>query len=145
MGNGMLGMRTLNRLLRKEVIPHPLNPPIQTRDLAQHSRQVLQHQPARRTRMLRRELGQIMSDTASNIHNQDTISIRLRSLHQSVIHGEEIGIHPRRSALTVTAHVVVELRAHGRVRLHVSEHVEVGGVGVLVGAVGGGVGFAVGG
>jgi len=128
-----------------EVIRHPLNPLIQTRNLAQHSRQILQNQPPTRIRVFRLEFRQIVADRTPNIHEENCIAVGLGSFDQALAHGEEALVHPAQSALAVAAHVVVELRAHGRVGLQVGEHVEVRVVGVLVGAVGGGVGFAVGG
>jgi hypothetical protein len=98
--------------------------------------------------MLDRKLRQIMPNAAANVYDQRSISIRSRPLYQAILYREERLIrliHPAGPALTVATHVVIELLAHGRVRLHVSEHVQIGGVGVLVRAVGGGVGLAIGG
>ena len=142
LGSGSL---TQQWLLSVEVISHALNLVAETFNLAQHDGQILKHQATRSIRMLLRKIRQIVANAASNVYNEHSIIFGLGALDQPLLNRKEIRVHPLGSALAVAAHVVVELRAHGRVRLHVSEHVEVGGVGVLVGAVGGGVGFAVGG
>lgn len=136
---------TFDRLLREEIILHPLNPRIKTGNLSQNNGQILQNQPSGSGGMFRRKLGQIVPNTTSDVHHEGRVSFRFRPFGERLLYGEEILVHPARPALPVAAHVVVELRAHGRVGLHVGEHVQVGGVGVLVRAGGGGVGLAVGG
>lgn len=62
---------------------------------------------------------------------------------QTLLDGEEVFVHPAGAALTIAAHVVVELRAERSVRLQVGEEVEWRVVGVLVWAVVCGIGFFV--
>jgi hypothetical protein len=128
---------TLHRLFLIEVIHHPLDPAIQPPGLGllDDGPKILQHQTAGRMRHLAAELVQVVAHTAGNIHQENGLRCLLRALDQALLDGVEALVHPRGAALAVAAHVVVELLAVGRVGHQVLEHVELGVVGVLQGAV----------
>jgi hypothetical protein len=124
---------TFQWLLGVKVISHALNPLIKTSNLAQHGRQVLEHQATRSIRVLLRKLRQVMADTTANVYDEHGILLGFGVLDQSLLDGEEIRIHPTGSTLAVPAHVVVELRPQWRRCLQVGEEVQCSVVCMLVG------------
>ena len=133
-------IRTLHGLLRVKVIRHTLDPRVQLHDLPNDDRQVLQDEPARRVGVLPPELVQVVAQAAADVDDQRGIGTSVDALNEALLDRVEALVHPRRPALPVAAHVVVELDAAGRVRLQVLKHVELGVVGVLHRAVGDAVG-----
>ena len=127
---------TLDWLLSKEVVFHPLNLRVQLCNLTNHGRKILKNKTAWRLKVLPAELAKIMSVPATDIHNQRRVIRALEPIHKPLLDGIEPLVHPRGAPLPVAAHVVVELQPARRVRVQVLEHVVLGGVGVLQGAVG---------
>lgn len=85
---------------------------IDTLNLPKHSRQVLQHQASRCSRMLAVEFFDIMTKTSAHIDQQHCVLIGASSLVQQVLNWIEVRIHPTGATLTVRTHVVVELREY---------------------------------
>ena len=85
--------------------------------------------------MLPRELCKIMADAAANVHKERGISFGFDTLDQSLLDREKSLVHPAGSTLTVSTHVMVELRSERGVCLQKIEEVEVCIVSELVRAV----------
>lgn len=127
---------TFDWLLGVEIVAHPLDPPIEALYLAQNGGQILQDQAPGSIGMFLRELGQVVANASSNIRDEYRICFRACAFDQSLLDGEEVFIHPTGSTLTVTAHVMVELRPEGRVGLQIGEEVKLGIVRILVRPIG---------
>jgi hypothetical protein len=119
-------------LLGVEIISHALNLVIETFNLTQDGRQILEYYATRCIWMLLRELCKIVANATSNVDNEQRIIFGLGALDQSLSNRKETRIHPAGSSLAVAAHVMVELRSIRRVCLQIRKEVELGVVGVLV-------------
>lgn len=64
---------TFERLLGVEIVRHALDLFIKAGDLAQDSREVLQHQASRGIRVFSRKLREIVPDAASDVDEEDRI------------------------------------------------------------------------
>jgi hypothetical protein len=124
---------TFQWLLSVKVIGHAFDPVIKALNLAQHGRQILEHQATRGVRMLSCKLRQIVADAAADVCHEHGILFGLGALDKSRLDGEEIHVHPTGSTLAVSTHVVVELRTQWRRCLQVGEEVQCSVVRVLVG------------
>lgn len=132
------GRGTFNRLLSKKVQTHRLDGLCRSLvlpfRLADNLRQILQDQPAGHIRPLSSELGEVVSDAAADINEEDIVWLHLHALDQR-LHREEPLVHPRWPALVVRRHVVIELLCEGRVCGDEVEEVRVCAVAVLEGCV----------
>lgn len=80
------------------------------------------------------KLGQVVSNAAANVYEEGCLGALIGSGNQTLLDGIKGFGHPRRAALAVAAHVVVEVRAVAE-RLLPGKHVQLGLVGVHHGRV----------
>lgn len=116
------GLRlTLDGLFRIEIISHGLDTLINLLNLTNNNREILEDKTARNIRMLAMELFKIVTDGPTNVDDHGRVAVK--TLDEALLDGIEARVHPRRTTLVVTAHMVVELDTIGSVCLEMLEEV----------------------
>jgi hypothetical protein len=80
------------------------------------------------------ELFNVVPQRATNIYQQGGIIRTFKVFHESVVDRVKVGIHPAGTALSIAAHVVVELQAQWLVCIHPLKHGHLGVECKLVGS-----------